>query len=65
MILCWLWLIVYCKINLFMVSLRVLFKSHKDKKFIAFTLPEVFDLLGELDSSNIVSIHIYPNYRES
>lgn len=48
-----------------MVSLRVLFKSHKDKKFIAFTLPEVFDFLGELDSSNIVSIHIYPNYRES
>lgn len=45
-----------------MVSLRVLFKSHVDKKFIAFSLDEVFELLGEFDSSNIVSIHIYPNY---
>lgn len=46
-----------------MVSLRVLFKCHKDKKFIAFSLGEAFELLNELDSSNIVSIHIYPNYR--
>lgn len=45
-----------------MVSLRVLFKSHKDRKFIAFTLGEVFELVNELDISNIVSIHIYPNY---
>ena len=45
-----------------MVSLRVLFKSHVDKKFIAFSLDEAFELLGEFDSSNIVSIHIYPNY---
>lgn len=45
-----------------MVSLRVVFKSHVDRKFIAFTLAQAYELLDELDSSNIKAIHIYPNY---
>lgn len=44
-----------------MVSLRVSFKSHKSMKFIAFSLSQAFELLSELDSSNMESIHIYPN----
>ena len=44
-----------------MIRFRILFKSHIDRKFIAFTLDEVFEVLSELDSSNIVSIHIYPD----
>lgn len=44
-----------------MVSLRVTFKCNKSMKFIAFSLSQAFELLSELDSSNIVSIRIYPN----
>lgn len=46
-----------------MVSMRIVFKSHVDRKFIAFSMDEVFEFLGELDSTNIISIHIYPNYK--
>ena len=45
-----------------MVSVRILFRSHLDKKFLAFSMNEAYELISEYDSSNIVSVHIYPNY---
>ena len=44
-----------------MVSLRVTFKCHKSMNFIAFSLGQAFELLSELDGSNIASIRIRLN----
>lgn len=46
-----------------MVSVCVFFKSHVYRKFIAFSLAQASELLDELDSSNIDTIIINPNYR--
>ena len=41
---------------------KKVFFLHLLIKFLAFSLDEAFEFLGELDSTNIISIHIYPNY---
>ena len=45
-----------------MVSVRIVLDSHEDKKFLAFSMSEALEVIREYDTSNIISIHIYPNY---
>lgn len=45
-----------------MVSVRIVLNSYEDKKFLVFSMNEALELIREYDSSNIISIHIYPNY---
>lgn len=45
-----------------MVSVRILFSSHENKKFLAFSMKEAFDIVNEYDNSDIISVHFYPNY---
>lgn len=43
-----------------MVVVRIRFKSHESKSFLAFSMNEAFELVSEYDSNNIISVHVYP-----
>lgn len=49
---------------LFMVLIRIVFKTHEVQKFVAFTMAEAYSLVDEYDSKKLISIHFYPNYYE-
>ena len=47
-----------------MVSVRIVFKSYQDKKFVAFTMSEAKELVDEFNIDDVLSIHFYPHYNE-
>ncbi len=46
-----------------MVSVRIVFKSHEDVKFLAFSMAEASEVVNGYDVKNIMSVHFYPNYQ--
>lgn len=46
-----------------MVSARIVFKSHEDVKFLAFSMAEAFEVVNGYDVNDITSVHFYPNYQ--
>lgn len=44
-----------------MVDVRVTYRDYESKEFTAFTMSEAVSLLNDINISDVLSVHFYPN----